>query len=229
MAPRTTHARTPNARIPKARIPKALLEATATLAAEDAVIRSMMDRIGPPDLRRGRPRSEHFAELVRAIAYQQLAGKAAAAIHGRFVALFPDATPTPEAVLALQVDQLRAAGLSASKTASIRDLAEKVVDGTVELDRIARLPDEEVIRELVLVRGIGRWTAEMFLIFQLGRLDVWPVDDFGVRKGYGILYGLEEMPKPKALVPLGDRFRPYRTVAAWYCWRANDTVLPDGR
>jgi DNA-3-methyladenine glycosylase II len=211
------------------RIPKALREASEILAGNDPVIRSMIERIGPPDLRRGRPRREHFAELARAIVYQQLAGRAAAAIHGRFVALFADEIPTPEAVLALRVDQLRAVGLSASKTASIRDLAEKVVDGTVELDRISRLPDEEVIRELVLVRGIGRWTAEMFLIFQLGRLDVWPVDDFGVRKGYGILYRLAEMPKPRALMPLGDRFRPYRTVAAWYCWRANDTILPDGR
>jgi 3-methyladenine DNA glycosylase/8-oxoguanine DNA glycosylase len=186
----------------------------------------MLERIGPCDLRRGRPRGEHFAELARAITYQQLAGRAASAIHGRFVALFDGAAPTPEAVLALPVDRLRGAGLSGSKTASIRDLADKVVDGSVQLDRIARLPDDEIERELTLVRGIGPWTAEMFLIFQLGRLDVWPVEDFGVRSGYARLYGLADVPPARELVQFGDRFRPYRTVAAWYCWRAADTVTP---
>jgi DNA-3-methyladenine glycosylase II len=114
-------------------------------------------------------------------------------------------------------------GLSGSKTASIRDLAQKVADGDVELDRVGRLSDDEIVGELTLVRGIGRWTAEMFLIFQLGRLDVWPVDDFGVRRGYGILHGMTEMPAPKVLEPLGDAYRPYRSIAAWYCWRAADT------
>jgi len=181
--------------------------------------------IGLPDIRRGRPRPSHFAELARAICFQQLAGAAARAIHGRFTDLF-DGDPEPEAVLALRVEQMRAVGLSAAKTASIRDLAEHVVAGDVELDRVARLSDDEIVRELTLVRGIGRWTAEMFLIFQLGRLDVWPVDDFGVRNGYARLYGLDEMPKPKQLEVDGDVFRPYRSVAAWYCWRATDTVLP---
>jgi 3-methyladenine DNA glycosylase/8-oxoguanine DNA glycosylase len=210
------------------RTPKALVEASEALASADPALAALIGRVGPPDLRRGRPRRTHFAELARAIVYQQLAGVAAAAIHGRFAALFPDDTPTPDAVLALPVEKLRAAGLSANKAASICDLAEKVVDGTVELDRIARLRDERIIDELVLVRGIGRWTAEMFLIFQLGRLDVWPVDDFGVRKGYAIVHGLDEMPKPKALVGLGEPYRPYRSVAAWYCWRAADTRTPDG-
>jgi DNA-3-methyladenine glycosylase II len=189
-------------------------------------MRSMLDRVGPADLRRGRPRREHFAELARAILYQQLAGRAAAAIHGRFAALFDGELPTPDAVLALPLDALRGVGLSASKAASIRDLAAKVLDGSVQLDRIARLPDDEVVRELTLVRGIGPWTAEMFLIFQLGRLDVWPVGDFGVRKGYALLYGLAEPPAPADLAPLGDRFRPYRSIAAWYCWRAAETVTP---
>jgi DNA-3-methyladenine glycosylase II len=189
-------------------------------------MRSMLDRVGPADLRRGRPRREHFAELARAILYQQLAGRAAAAIHGRFAALFDGLLPTPDAVLALPLDTLRGVGLSASKAASIRDLAEKVLDGSVQLDRIPRLPDDEVVRELTLVRGIGPWTAEMFLIFQLGRLDVWPVGDFGVRKGYALLYGLAEPPEPADLAPLGDRFRPYRSIAAWYCWRAAETVTP---
>ena len=205
---------------------KHLVEASERLAELDPVMQAMLERIGPADLRRGRPRGEHFAELARAITYQQLAGRAAAAIHGRFVALFDGTAPTPEAVLALPVDRLRGAGLSGSKAASIRDLAAKVVDGSVQLDRIARLPDDEIERELTLVRGIGPWTAEMFLIFQLGRLDVWPVEDFGVRNGYARLYGLADVPPARELVQFGDRFRPYRTVAAWYCWRAADTVTP---
>jgi 3-methyladenine DNA glycosylase/8-oxoguanine DNA glycosylase len=205
---------------------KRLVEASQNLAAQDPVMRSMFERIGPADLRRGRPRREHFAELARAILYQQLAGKAASAIHGRFAALFDGETATPGAVLALPVDQLRAAGLSGAKTASIRDLAEKVLDGSVQLDRINRLPDDEIVRELTLVRGIGPWTAEMFLIFQLGRLDVWPVGDFGIRKGYALLYGLTAPPSEKELEPLGEPFRPYRSVAAWYCWRAAETVTP---
>jgi 3-methyladenine DNA glycosylase/8-oxoguanine DNA glycosylase len=126
----------------------------------------------------------------------------------------------------LPVDQLRAAGLSGAKAASIRDLAEKVLDGSVQLDRMNRLPDDEIVRELTLVRGIGPWTAEMFLIFQLGRLDVWPIGDFGIRKGYALLYGLTAPPSEKELEPLGEPFRPYRSVAAWYCWRAAETVTP---
>jgi DNA-3-methyladenine glycosylase II len=205
---------------------KRLVEASEALAARDPVMRSMFERVGPVDLRRGRPRREHFAALARAILYQQLAGRAAAAIHGRFVALFDGENPTPEAVLAASPAKLRRAGLSGNKAASIRDLAEKVVDGSVQLDRMSRLPDDEVVRQLTLVRGIGPWTAEMFLIFQLGRLDVWPVGDYGVRNGYALLYGLGDPPAPKDLEPLGDRFRPYRTVAAWYCWRAAETVTP---
>ena len=205
------------------RPPKRLVDASEKLAELDPVMATMLERIGPCDLRRGRPRLPHFAELARAVTYQQLAGAAAAAIHGRFAALF-GGEPTPDAVLAMPVDQLRGAGLSTSKTASIRDLAEKVVDGSVQLDRIARLPDDEVVRELTLVRGIGRWTAEMFLIFQLGRLDVWPVDDLGVRKGYARLYGLGDLPSARELEQLGERFCPYRSVAAWYCWRGASTV-----
>jgi DNA-3-methyladenine glycosylase II len=177
---------------------------------------------GPCDLRGGRPRRTHFAELVRAICYQQLAGAAARTIHGRLEAAL-GGLPTPESLLALPVERLRAAGLSANKAASVRDLAEKVVAGDVELDRVARLPDDEIVRELTLVRGIGRWTAEMFLIFQLGRLDVWPVDDLGVRNGYARVYRLDPAPTARALEPLADGLRPYRTIAAWYCWRAADS------
>jgi DNA-3-methyladenine glycosylase II len=202
-----------------------VLEATEALAARDPVLRRLLAEHGPPDLRRGRRQRSHFAELARAICYQQLAGAAARAIHGRFEALV-HGDPTPEAVLALSVAQMRGAGLSGAKTTSIRDLADKVLAGDVLLERAGRLPDEEIIRELTLVRGIGRWTAEMFLISQLGRLDVWPVDDLGVRKGYTALYGLDAVPTPKQLAPLADPSRPYRTIVAWYCWRVTDTIVP---
>ncbi|HEX6311526.1 MAG TPA: DNA-3-methyladenine glycosylase 2 family protein [Acidimicrobiia bacterium] len=205
-----------------------LADASAELARRDPLLAAVVERVGPCDLRRGRPRRAHFAEIARMIVYQQLAGRAAAAIHGRFVALFDAEGPTPAGVLALPLDRLRGAGLSGAKAASVRDLAEKVLAGDVALDRLGRLPDDEIVRELTLVRGIGRWTAEMFLMFQLGRLDVWPVDDYGVRKGYGLIFGREDPPAAKELVDLGDPFRPYRSVAAWYCWRAADTVVPDG-
>jgi len=175
---------------------------------------------GPAKLkRRGKERRDHFGALARSIAYQQLAGKAAAAIHGRFEALF-DGHPTPEAVLAMPEDRLRGAGLSAAKTASILDLAAKVESGVVPLDGIEKLSDDDIVERLSSVRGIGRWTAEMFLMFQLGRIDVWPVDDLGVRAGYAAAYRLKEMPKPKELAAYGEAFRPYRSIAAWYMWQA---------
>jgi DNA-3-methyladenine glycosylase II len=205
------------------RIRNDVVEGARELARRDRVLARMVDEHGPPDLRRGRPRREHFAELARSICYQQLAGKAAAAIHGRFDALF-EGDPTPDAVLALPEATMRSVGLSASKTASIRDLALASLDGRVALTALGRLPDDEVVRELVQVRGIGEWTAHMFLMFQLGRLDVWPTGDYGVRNGYGRLWRRREMPTAKELLPLGDRFRPYRSLVAWYCWRAVDQV-----
>jgi DNA-3-methyladenine glycosylase II len=201
-----------------------LVVATEDVASRDAQLAAVIAIVGPCDIRPSRPKRTHFAELVRAICYQQLAGAAASTIHGRVEALF-DGPPTPEAMLALSTESLRGAGLSGNKTASVRDLAERVLAGDVELDRVSRLPDDEVVRELTLVRGIGRWTAEMFLMFQLGRLDVWPVDDFGVRKGYGRIFAMAEAPKPRPLEELGERFRPYRSVVAWYCWRAAE--LPE--
>jgi DNA-3-methyladenine glycosylase II len=209
--------------VPK--VPAKVEEGARELARRDPVMARMVDKWGPPVLRRARPAREYFADLAQMITYQQLAGRAAAAIHGRFAALF-DGRPTPDAVLASSVETLRGVGLSGSKAASIFDLAEKVESGSVELDRMNRLPDHEVVRELTLVRGIGEWTAHMFLMFELGRLDVWPVLDFGVRSGYAHLYGLDPMPTAKQLAPLGDRFQPYRSIVAWYCWRAVDTVTP---
>jgi DNA-3-methyladenine glycosylase II len=183
----------------------------------------LIEAVGPFDPRP--PMEDEFSALVRSIMYQQLAGKAATAIHGRFLALF-DGPLTPAAVAAMPVERLRSAGLSGSKAASVKDLAAKVLDGTVPLGDEDGLGDDEIVARLSSVRGIGRWTAEMFLIFQLRRLDVWPVDDYGVRKGYARAYGLSDLPAPKVLMQLGERFRPYRTIAAWYCWRVVDTVLP---
>ena len=202
--------------------------AAAEVARRDPVMAALMERTGR--FRLPKPTTDHFAALAESILYQQLAGAAAAAIHGRFVALF-DGELSPKAVLGVPEERLRAVGLSGSKAISIRDLAAKVSDGTVPLERIERLSDDEIIERLSVVRGIGRWTAEMFLIFQLRRLDVWPVDDYGVRHGYALAYRLRELPKPKQLEAEGDRFRPYRTVPAWYCWQAvhESRAKPSGR
>src|SRR2546421_8791877 len=203
-----------------------VVAATTELADRDPVIAKLVGIAGPAKLkRRGNERRDHFGALARSIAYQQVAGKAAAAIHGRFEALF-DGHPTPETVLSMPEERLRGAGLSAAKTASILDLATKTESGVVPLDGIEKLSDDEIVERLSSVRGIGRWTAEMFLMFQLGRLDVWPVDDLGVRAGYAAAYGMAELPRPKELLALGEGFRPYRSVAAWYCWRAVDTITP---
>jgi DNA-3-methyladenine glycosylase II len=194
--------------------------AARALAERDPVMARLIAEAGPPRLRA--PRGTHFDALVRSIVYQQLAGSAAAAIHGRLVRLLDDHVE-PDRVLAASDAELRSVGLSANKAASIRDLAVKVVDGTVILDprRLARKPDEEVIARLSTVRGIGRWTAEMFLLFQLRRLDVWPTGDLGVRRGYALAHDIP-MPSPKELDGYGDVYRPYRSIAAWYCWRANE-------
>jgi DNA-3-methyladenine glycosylase II len=170
------------------------------------------------------PLDDSFAALVRSIMYQQLAGAAATAIHGRFLKLFAAAL-SPEAVLALPVGAMRSAGVSGPKEAAISDLARKVADGTVPLGDVDALTDDELVTRLVQVRGIGRWTAEMFLIFQLRRLDVWPVDDYGVRKGWTLAHRKRKMLTPKELQAEGEKFRPYRTIAAWYCWRAVETIV----
>jgi DNA-3-methyladenine glycosylase II len=192
--------------------------AAGLVAARDPVLARLISTAGPPRLRR--PQETHFASLVRAIVYQQLAGAAASAIHGRLVAALGNQV-APENLLALSPEQLRAVGLSANKAASLRDLATKVLDGTVVLDPrgLSRQDDDEVIARLSAVRGIGPWTAEMFLLFQLRRLDVWPTGDLGVRRGYGLAWGIP-MPTARELEPLGEPFRPYRSVVAWYCWRA---------
>jgi 3-methyladenine DNA glycosylase/8-oxoguanine DNA glycosylase len=208
-----------------ANVPEKVQEAARALAKRDPVLRRMLKEHGVPELHRARPNRTHFAELARMVCYQQLAGRAASTIHGRFAALF-DGPPTPDAVLALSMEELRAVGLSGNKAACITDLAEKVEAGLVELDRMNRLPDEQVVRELVMVRGIGEWTAHMFLMFQCGRLDVWPTGDYGVRMGFARMFEIKKMPTPKELGPAGDPYRPYRSLVAWWCWRAADTITP---
>jgi DNA-3-methyladenine glycosylase II len=198
---------------------RALSEGERVLARRDPVMKRLIKQVGPFVIGTRRSRTS-FESLVRAIVFQQLAGKAAAAIYGRVVALFPGGRVTPENVIATSDTALRGAGLSAAKVASIRDFAAKALDGSVPLRALGRVSDEEIIARLVTVRGIGRWTAEMFLLFQLGRPDVWPVEDLGVRNGYRIAYELPEMPTAKELGPLGDRYKPYRSYAAWYCWQA---------
>jgi DNA-3-methyladenine glycosylase II len=190
------------------------------LADRDPVMRRLVDQAGPVEYRP--PSGPHFDALVEAIVYQQLAGPAAAAIHRRLIAAV-DGTLTPERLLELPPESLRAVGLSGAKAASITDLAAKVLDGTVLLDPagLREESDAEVVKRLTAVRGIGRWTAEMFLMFQLGRVDVWPTGDLGVRKGFGLGWGIPT-PTAKELEPLGDPYRPYRSIVAWYCWRATE-------
>jgi DNA-3-methyladenine glycosylase II len=190
----------------------------AAVAAADPVLAHLVSVVGPIRHRPPNP-DGHFGALARAIVFQQLAGRAANAIHERVRALIPGPL-TPEALLAVPDEDLRAAGLSAAKLASLRDLASKVLDGTVVLGDGPRTPDDEIIARLTTVRGIGRWTAEMYLMFELRRLDVWPVDDLGVRQGYALAWSLDPPPTPRELEPLGDRFRPYRSVVARYCWEA---------
>src|SRR5205809_221196 len=165
-----------------------------------------------------------FDALAESIAYQQLSGKAAATIFGRVRALYPKRKwLDPEQLLKMPDEKLRAAGLSRSKVAALKDLAAKTIDGTVPKRReLIAMTDEEIIERLTKVRGIGRWTAEMLLLFDLGRLDVWPVADYGVQKGFAKTFGKRKLPTPKQFAKIGEKWRPYRSVAAWYFWRALD-------
>ena len=205
-----------------------MIEQACRHLARDPVMREIIARHGPCDLT-PRKRSP-YETLTRAIAHQQLNGRAAETILGRFVALFPDRRrfPSPEAVLAVRPSTLRRVGFSAAKVLAIRDIARHAVKGVVPTTRAcSRLTDDELIERLVQIRGVGRWTVEMLLIFTLGRPDVLPVDDFGVREGYRIAYGLAEQPAPKALRAYGERWAPYRSVAARYLWMvANAAKTP---
>jgi DNA-3-methyladenine glycosylase II len=203
--------------------PEDIRKGTRLVARKDPKMAALIKRVGPFSFRA--PGDDSFAALVRSIMYQQLAGAAATAIHGRFLKLFPDGL-TPAGVLALPDGAMRSAGLSGAKQAAVTDLARKITDGTVPLEDVASLSDDDLKARLVQVRGIGPWTAEMFMMFQLQRLDIWPVEDYGVRKGWTVIHRKRELIAPKALLAEGEKFRPYRTIAAWYCWRAVEAVLP---
>ena len=195
----------------------------------DPVMAALIEVSGPCKIRT-RERHEPFEALARAIAHQQLHGAAARNILGRLVALFaPRSFPSPQQVLDAADEKLRAVGFSFAKIAALKDLARKTIDGVVPpASELALLDDLQIIERLSSVRGIGRWTVEMMLMFQLKRRDVLPVDDFGVRNGFRLAYGLKGMPTPRALAQFGERWKPYRSIAAWYLWRATE-LARDGR
>jgi 3-methyladenine DNA glycosylase/8-oxoguanine DNA glycosylase len=189
------------------------------LRSGDETLAGVIDAVGPFRLQ-PMGASSIFAALARAIVYQQLNGKAAAAIFARFCALFPGSDPTAAQLLVISEDELRAAGLSRSKLLSLRDLAAKAASGEIPtLAEIGHMQDEAIIERLTAVRGIGRWTVEMLLIFRLARPDVLPADDYGIRKGFARAYTQGELPARKEVETYGIRWKPYRTVASWYLWR----------
>ena len=198
-------------------------EAMRHLTKTDPVMKRLIRTSGPCQLQPKRRRSP-FESLARAIAHQQLNGTAAETILRRFIALFPGRRfPRASDLDAVSDDAIRGAGFSRAKVAALRDLARKSEEGVVPTSRrIVGLSDEAIVERLTQVRGVGRWTVEMLLIFQLGRPDVLPVDDFGIRRGFALAYGWEDLPKPKVLLEFGERWRPHRTVASWYLWRATD-------
>ena len=191
----------------------------------DPVMARIIKEIGPFQIRLNRRR---FQALARAIMFQQLAGSAATAIYTRFVAMFPGRSfPTPAQVLACSDEDLRKAGLSRQKILYLRDLAEHVANKSLNFHRFSGMSDDEIITDLTRVKGIGRWTAEMFLMFNLGRPDVLALDDLGLRSAARQAYGLANLPSKPELEELGERWRPYRTVAAWYLWQSTRIVLPE--
>lgn len=200
-------------------------DAVTFLRASDPVLGRIIAQVGPLQIAH---RRERFQALVRAIIFQQLAGRAALAIFRRFVEIIGGGRfPTPAQVIAASDDDLRRAGLSRGKMAYIRDLARHVRDGTLNFRKFARMDDEDIIAELVRVRGIGRWTAEMFLMFNLRRPDVLPVDDLGFRSAVAKAYGMNKTPVAKELKLMGERWRPYRSAAVWYFWQSTRLVTMD--
>jgi DNA-3-methyladenine glycosylase II len=202
-------------------------EALKFLTSSDKRLGALIERIGPCHLKPKKRRSP-FESLVQSVAYQQLNGTAAATILGRVKALYPNKRfPSPEDLLGTPDEKLRGAGLSRAKTAAIKDIARKTLEGIVPTARaIVKMSNEEIIERLIAVRGVGPWTVEMLLIFTLGRTDVLPATDYGVRKGFAMTYGWKDLPTPKELLAHGERWKPHRTTAAWYFWRALD--LEDG-
>ena len=192
------------------------------LSRADRKLARIIRKVGSFPTKREKPQLP-FQSLLRAIVYQQLAGPAAATIFGRVKALGAGAFPTPQEILLLDEVKLRGAGLSRQKIASVKDLAAKTLDGTVPpLAKLRRMSEVEIHERLVQVRGIGEWSVQMFLMFRLGRPDVLPVRDLGIQKGFQHVYGLADTPKPQAILEHGERWRPYRSIASWYLWRAVD-------
>ena len=203
--------------------------ALAHLRRADNVMAMVIEAVGPPRLRD--PSPTEFQALARSIIFQQLSGKAASTIMGRFVALFtddPDGFPEPAQVLATDDETMRSAGVSRQKAAALRDLAAHFAEGKLSVERFGEWSDEEVIAHLLPVRGIGRWTAQMFLMFQLRRPDVLPTADVGLNRAMMRLYGLDAHATPEEVERLGERWHPWATVACWYLWRSEDVTLPIG-
>jgi DNA-3-methyladenine glycosylase II len=193
------------------------------LAEADPVMAALIGRIGHMDMerrRRGRPKGDVYATLVRAIIGQQLSVKAAATIHGRMLELFGGENPSPQQLLDTDEDELRGVGLSGRKVSYLQDLARHVLDGSLEVDRLDQLSDDDVIEEITAVHGLGKWSAQVFLMFHLERPDVLPTGDLGIRKAAQNEYGLGEMPKPDELTAIAEPWRPYRTLASLYLWES---------
>lgn len=192
------------------------------LSRADRLLAKVIRREGCFPTKKQKPQHP-FASLLQAIIYQQLAGKAAATIFGRVKALCAGDLPTPEEIFQLDETQLRGAGLSRQKIAAVKDLAAKTLDGTVPpLNKLRRMGEEEIHERLTQVRGIGEWSVQMFLMFRLGHPDVLPIHDLGIRKGFQMVYGHKDVPKPQMILEHGERWRPYRSIASWYLWRAAD-------
>jgi len=191
------------------------------LTQADAILADLIRRVGPCEWK-PRTRTSPFEALVESVAHQQLNGTAAKTILGRVKALYPGRRfPSPDDILATPEEKLRAAGLSRSKIAAIRDIAANTLTGIVPTSRvIARMEDAVIIEQLTAIRGVGPWTVEMLLMFKLGRMDILPVTDYGVRKGFALTYKLKDLPKPAELLAHGEKWRPYRSIAAWYMWRS---------
>ncbi len=212
--------------MPPARRKFSIRQAAQHLRSVDPILGRLIDEHGPYQ---PRPSADPWSALVRAILFQQLAGAAATAIQRRWFAFYGDAEtpPSPEQVLATSDEQFRACGISRQKMSYFRDLALHTSDGRLKLSGLNRMSDEDVTRTLTAVKGVGEWTAHMHLMFHLGRPDVLPVGDLGVRKGMQLAYGLPETPTPKEALGIGARWAPYRSVGSWYMWQVSDTIAPD--
>jgi DNA-3-methyladenine glycosylase II len=199
-----------------------LLMAIAFLKKSDPILAKLIQQVGPCDLEPPQPEADLLFSLSKTILHQQLSTKVANVIHGRFLQLYPERLPTAIDILNTPDETLRGVGISRSKVVYLKDLAQKVLDGLPTMAELVEMEDEAIIQTLTQVKGIGRWSAQMLLIFRLGRLDVLPVDDLGVRAGIRKLYQLDELPSKKAVELIGQKWKPYGAIASWYLWRSLD-------